>query len=86
MRPKFSVCLTDLNRFNVDRRSTFELESSGIFSLFLPKNSHVPLNRPGTLKRFEDIKRLSYFYDPYISLAALSSLTDNIKLGTSVVY
>ena len=52
--------------------------------IFLPENSHVPLERPKTLKSFSDIRRLAGFYDPFPCLSALAVLSDDLKLGTSV--
>lgn len=61
-----------------------EAENRGFHCIFLPENSHVPINRDKTIKKFDDIKRLSKFYDPFITLAACAAVTNKIKLGTSV--
>ena len=84
MIPKFSVCFTDLGGLAVDREFASEVEDRGFYGIFLPENSHLPLNRPGTVKSFANIERLGRFYDPFPCLAALSILTKKIKLGTSV--
>ena len=84
MVPRISICFTDLTHFSFTKSFVSALEGAGIYAVFLPENSHVPIQRPKTLKSFPDIKRLAGFYDPFPCLSALAALTDELKLGTSV--
>ena len=84
MSPKISICFTDLTNFSFTKSFVSSLENGGLHGIFLPENSHVPLERPKTLKSFSDIRRLAGFYDPFPCLSALAVLSDDLKLGTSV--
>jgi alkanesulfonate monooxygenase SsuD/methylene tetrahydromethanopterin reductase-like flavin-dependent oxidoreductase (luciferase family) len=66
------------------QRIAQEAENRGFHCIFLPENSHLPINRDKTIKKFDGIKRLSKFYDPFVTLAACAAVTTEIKLGTSV--
>ena len=80
----FSICLTKHTMSFPPHLIAKEAENRGFHCIFLPENSHVPINRDKTIKKFDDIKRLSKFYDPFITLAACAAVTSKIKLGTSV--
>jgi len=80
----FSICLTKHTMSFPPHLIAQEAENRGFHCIFLPENSHVPINRDKTIKKFDDIKRLSKFYDPFITLAACAAVTNKIKLGTSV--
>ena len=80
----FSICLTRHSILFPPQLIAQEAEKRGFYCIFLPENSHVPINRDKTIRKFEDIKRLSKFYDPFITLAACAAVTSKIKLGTSV--
>jgi alkanesulfonate monooxygenase SsuD/methylene tetrahydromethanopterin reductase-like flavin-dependent oxidoreductase (luciferase family) len=80
----FSICLTNHNRAFPPHKIAIEIEERGFEGLFLPENSHVPIDRSRTLRKFDGIEKLSKFYDPFITLAACAAVTNNIKLGTSV--
>ena len=84
MKPVFSVCVLTLDNFLFQSSVTMDLENRGIAGLFLPENSHVPLDRPGTKKLVSNIQELSRFEDPFINLAGLSVQTKRLYLGTSV--
>ena len=84
MVPKISICFTDLTNFSFTKSFVSALEGAGTYAVFFPENSHVPIQRPKTLKSFPDIKRLARFYDPFPCLSALAALTEDLKLGTSV--
>ena len=81
---KFGLLLTSFDKGTTPQLVARIAEEEGFDSFYLPENSHVPLKRPGTRKKFENIRRLANFYDPYISLAACAALTKCIVLGTSV--
>ena len=84
MGPKISICFTDLTNFSFTKSFVSAFETTGIYGVFFPENSHVPIERPNTLKSFPDIKRLAEFYDPFPCLGALAALSGELKLGTSV--
>jgi alkanesulfonate monooxygenase SsuD/methylene tetrahydromethanopterin reductase-like flavin-dependent oxidoreductase (luciferase family) len=81
---KFGLLLTKIERGLHPQRLACEAEASGFDSFYLPENSHVPLIRPGTKKKIDNIRRLADFYDPYVCLAACAALTKSIVLGISV--
>ena len=81
---KFGLLLTSFDKDNPPQRVARVAEEEGFDSFYLPENSHVPLKRPGTRKKFENIRRLANFYDPYVSLAACAAQTKSIVLGISV--
>ena len=84
MVPRISICFTNLTNFSFTKSFVSALEGAGVYAVFFPENSHVPIQRPKTLKSFPDIKRLAGFYDPFPCLSALAALTEDLKLGTSV--
>lgn len=81
---KFGLLLTKIDTDHHPQRVACEAEASGFDSFYLPENSHVPLKRPGTKKKIDNIRRLADFYDPYVCLAACAALTKSIVLGISV--
>jgi probable F420-dependent oxidoreductase len=63
-----------------------EAEHRGFYSLYIPEHTHIPTSRrtpapTGTAELAEEYKRC---LDPYIALAAASSLTSKIRLGTGI--
>ena len=60
------------------------LEARGFDSLYVPENTHVPLDRPNTIRQFDGIERLARFYDPFTALSACAAVTERLHLGTSV--
>lgn len=60
------------------------IERLGFYALFLPENSHVPIDRSKTLKKDIDPSRIRGFCDPYPVLSSCAAATKRLKLGTSV--
>jgi probable F420-dependent oxidoreductase len=63
-----------------------EAESRGFASLYVPEHTHIPVSRrtpppTGDAELAEEYKRS---LDPYIALAAASSVTRSIRLGTGI--
>jgi probable F420-dependent oxidoreductase len=63
-----------------------EAEARGFHSLFVPEHTHIPTSRrtpapTGDAELAEEYKRS---LDPYVALAAASSVTSRIRLGTGV--
>ena len=63
-----------------------EAEDRGFYSLYVPEHSHIPTSRrtpppTGEAQLAEEYKRC---LDPYIALAAASSVTERIRLGTGI--
>lgn len=63
-----------------------EVEARGFASLYVPEHTHIPVSRrtpppTGEAELPEEYKRT---LDPYISLAAASSRTRRIRLGTGI--
>ena len=63
-----------------------EAEARGFASLYVPEHTHIPVSRrtpppTGEAELAEEYKRS---LDPYIALAAASSLTRTIRLGTGI--
>ena len=80
----FSICLTNHNSIFPPQKVAAEAEDRNFEGFFLPENSHVPLDRSRTLRKFDGIEKLAKFYDPFITLASCAAVTKRIKLGTSV--
>jgi len=75
---------TDLSMSPVDL--AVEAEARGFASLYLPEHTHIPVSRrtpppTGDAELAEEYKRS---LDPYIALAAASSVTRRIRLGTGI--
>ena len=62
-----------------------EAESFGFESLFFPEHTHIPANRlspwPGGAKL---PRHYWHAHDPFVALAAVSSATTSLKLGTGI--
>lgn len=78
------VCLLAHNETALPHEFAAAAEACGIDAFFIPENSHVPLERPGTIRQFEGIERLAHFHDPFASLGACAAVTAKITLGTGV--
>ena len=81
---KFSICLTNFDPYLSDSIIYETIERLGFHALFLPENSHVPLDRSKTLKKDIDPARIKRFCDPYPVLSFCAATTTKLKLGTSV--
>lgn len=61
------------------------VESYDFDGLFLPENTHMPIERRQNLEFDEErLRALAGFYDPFVALSAAAAVTDRIKLGMSV--
>ena len=63
-----------------------ESEARGFYSIYIPEHTHIPTSRrtpapTGTAELGEEYLRSP---DPYITLAAASSVTESILLGTGI--
>ncbi len=63
-----------------------EAEARGFHSFYIPEHTHIPTSRrspapTGTPELDDEYKRS---FDPYIALAAASSVTERILLGTGI--
>jgi len=63
-----------------------EVEARGFSSLFVPEHTHIPTSRrtppaTGEAELAEHYKRM---LDPFVALAAASSVTSNLRLGTGI--
>lgn len=83
-RADFSICLTNHNSVFPPHKVAIEAEDRDFQGLFLPENSHVPIDRSRTCRKFDGIEKLAKFFDPFVALAACAAVTKKIKLGTSV--
>ena len=61
-----------------------ELESRGFESLWLPEHSHIPVAQQRDLAPRRLPERYEVVYDAFSALAAISSVTRRILLGTAV--
>src|SRR5258708_2328341 len=63
-----------------------EVEARGFDSLYLPEHTHIPVSRrtpppTGEAELAEEYKRT---LDPFVTLAAIASVTERIRLGTGI--
>ena len=84
MKPSIGVCLVDHEAAQPPHELAALAERCGLDAFFVPENSHVPLERPGTIRRFDGIERLARFQDPFATLGACAAVTSRITLGTGV--
>ncbi len=80
----FSVCLTNFDPYLSSGLLYKTIERLGFYALFLPENSHVPIDRSKTLKKDVDPERIRGFCDPYPVLSSCAAATKRLMLGTSV--
>ena len=80
-----SICLFNEGHAAPIPKIAKTIEAQGFDGLFLPENTHMPINRRQNLE-FDDerLRALSGFYDPFVALSAAAAVTNRIKLGTSV--
>ncbi len=84
MKIGITLFATDLAMDPVDLAR--EAEARGFYSLYVPEHTHIPTSRrtpppTGDAVLAEEYKRA---LDPYIALAAASSVTERIRLGTGI--
>ena len=80
----FSICLTNFDPYLSSALLYKTIERLGFYALFLPENSHVPVDRSKTLKKDVDPARIRGFCDPYPVLSSCAVATKRLMLGTSV--
>ncbi|MFP6661855.1 MAG: LLM class F420-dependent oxidoreductase [Myxococcota bacterium] len=63
-----------------------EAESRGFASLYIPEHTHIPVSRRTPPPTGEETLAKEYLrsVDPYIALAAASTCTERIRLGTGI--
>jgi probable F420-dependent oxidoreductase len=63
-----------------------EAEARGFYSLYIPEHTHIPTSRRTPAPTGTDVLAEEYLRspDPYIALAAASSVTSSIRLGTGI--
>ena len=84
MQIGITIFATDLSMDPVEL--AIEAEARGFHSLYVPEHTHIPTSRrtpppTGDAVLAEEYKRT---LDPYIALAAASSRTSRIRLGTGI--
>jgi probable F420-dependent oxidoreductase len=73
---EFAINIVDLGR---------AAEERGFESLWVPEHTHIPANRQTPFPSGGDLPReYSHTLDPFVALAAVSSATSRIKLGTGI--
>ena len=81
----FSICLTNFDPYLSNGSLYKTIERLGFYALFLPENSHVPIDRSKTLKKRTSIlPEYGGFCDPYPVLSSCAAATGRLRLGTSV--
>ena len=83
---KIGVTLHATDRTMNPVEAVKEAESRGFHSFYIPEHTHIPVSRrtpapTGTAELAEEYKRS---FDPYIALAAASSITERILLGVGI--
>jgi len=63
-----------------------EAEARGFYSLYLPEHTHIPVSRRTPPPTGDETLPEEYArtLDPFVALAAASSLTERIRLGTGI--
>jgi probable F420-dependent oxidoreductase len=82
---QFGVCVLATDRGISPPRLAREVEARGIDMLFLPENSHIPLDRSRDWPNIDGVlDPLSRLYDPFVALSAAAAVTDRLLLGFAV--
>ncbi len=83
--PLFGVCLLATDRSLPPTTLAREVEARHIDMLFLPENSHIPLQRKKDWPYAEALlDPLSRLYDPFVALSAAAVVTTRLLLGFGV--
>lgn len=84
-RLEFGVCVLATDRGMPPPALARAVEARGIDMLFLPENSHIPLERardwPQAAGLLDPLSRL---YDPFVALSAAAAVTERLLLGFAV--
>lgn len=79
------ICLLFRNHRVSPPELAVAIEERGFGSLFVPENTHMPVNRRRSSPYPEDrMKMLGSLFDPFVTLSACAAVTKRIKLGMSV--
>jgi probable F420-dependent oxidoreductase len=80
-----SVCVFVRDNAISPAELAIAVEERGFDALFVPENTHMPINRRRASPYPEDrMKSLACLYDPFVTLGACAAVTSRIKLGISV--
>jgi len=80
-----SVCVFVRDNTVAPATLALAVEDRGFDALFVPENTHMPINRRRASPYPEDrMKSLACLYDPFVTLGACAAVTTRIKLGISV--
>jgi probable F420-dependent oxidoreductase len=80
-----SVCVFVKDNAVAPATLALAVEDRGFDALFVPENTHMPINRRRASPYPEDrMKSLACLYDPFVALGACAAVTNRIKLGISV--
>jgi probable F420-dependent oxidoreductase len=80
-----SVCLLQRNGELSPSELATAVEERGFDTLFVPENTHMPINRRRAAPYPESrMKSLASLSDPFVTLGACAAVTKHIKLGMSV--
>ena len=84
MRFGVTIITTDLV-WRVDELAP-EVEARGFTSLYLPEHTHIPTSRltPPATGEDELAEHYKRMLDPFVALAAASSVTTTLRLGTGI--
>ena len=81
----FGVCVLTTDRSLAPTALARAVEARGIDMLFLPENSHMPVNRRKSWPQADGlIDPLSRLYDPFVALSAAAAVTERLLLGFGV--
>ena len=79
------VCVLATDRGVPPPRLAREVEARDIDMLFLPENSHIPVERKRDWPNIDGLlDPLSRLYDPFVALAAAAAVTERLLLGFAV--
>jgi len=83
--PLFGVCLLATDRSLAPTTLARAVEARGLDMLFLPENSHIPLQRAKEWPYAEALlDPLSRLHDPFVALAQAAAVTERLLLGFGV--
>jgi len=79
------ICLFFRNHSVSPPEMAIAIEERGFESLFVPENTHMPINRRRADPLEHDrMKSLGSLLDPFVTLSACAAVTSRINLGMSV--
>lgn len=82
---QIGVCVLATDRGLAPTTLARAVEMRGLDMLFLPENSHIPLDRNRDWPPVEGLlDPLSRLYDPFVALSAAAAVTERLLLGFAV--